>query len=304
MFDDISISDTCGDDGLVAILSSEINARANMAVNGTRAVPPFNTSFPTPSATAPRTFTHAGFRIVTQKLPILKAGPIEDMTTKLGIAPPEMIFGDNFVAIECPAAKWGIKFDAFGALDRVDKTGEKRLEVAYSREWHQSRENSHDIKEVVKPFDWSYSTDYTGDVSDDAPTFKPTEEQIPLELLKRPDPILFFDDVMLYEDELADNGIAMLSCKVRVMPARMLLLCRFFMRLDNVVLRLRDTRIYVDFDRKKVIREYLGREEEYEKVRVALSSRRDDVAAVLREPNQLVDRLPVVDKTLESVDLG
>ena len=232
------------------------------------------------------------------------------MTAKLRIAPPEMIFGDNFVSIEHPATRWGIRFDAFGGLDRVDKTGEKRLEVAYSKEWHSSREGaSGEIKEVVKPFDWSYSTDYRGNEHEgngeggQPPRFQTTNEQIPLELLKRPDPILFFDDVMLYEDELADNGIAMLSVKVRVMPARMLLLCRFFMRLDNVLVRLRDTRVYVDFERSEVIREYVAREEDYEKVRVSLASRRDDVAAVLREPNQLVELLPVVEKSLEKVVL-
>lgn len=72
---------------------------------------------------------------------------------------------------------------------------------------------------------------------------------------------------MLYEDELADNGIAMLSCKIRVMPSRLLLLTRFFMRLDNVLVRLRDTRVYVDFDTGEVIREHLSKEAEYEKVR-------------------------------------
>lgn len=226
------------------------------------------------------------------------------MTSKLGIAPPEMIFGDNVVAIQHPSSGWGLQFDAFGALDRVDKTGEKRLKVAYSKAWHQSREDSHDIKEVVKPFDWSYTTDFKGTLAPGSADFSPTSKPIPLELLKRPDPILFFDDVMLYEDELADNGIAMLSCKIRVMPARLLLLCRFFMRLDNVLLRLRDTRVYVDFEGKEVIREYVAKEEEYEKVREILASRRDDVAAQLRDPNQLVDLLPVVDKSLESVTLG
>jgi type 2A phosphatase activator TIP41 len=71
---------------------------------------------------------------------------------------------------------------------------------------------------------------------------------------------------MLYEDELADNGITMLSCKIRVMPSRLLLLARFFMRLDNVLLRLRDTRVYVDFETEEVIREYVAKEEAYEKV--------------------------------------
>ena len=273
-----------------------------MATNGLAVVGSFNTAHP--SAASPRTYNVEGFRIITQKLPILKAGPIEEMTAKLGIAPPEMIFGDNCVAIEHPASGWAIQFDAFGALDKVDKTGEQRLKVAYSKAWHQSREDSHDIKEVVKPFDWSYSTDFKGTLAPGSKDFTPTSKPIPLELLKRPDPILFFDDVMLYEDELADNGIAMLSCKIRVMPARLLLLCRFFMRLDNVLLRLRDTRIYVDFDNKEVIREYVAKEEDYEKVREILASRRIDVAAQLRDPNQLVDLLPVVDRSLESVTLG
>jgi type 2A phosphatase activator TIP41 len=90
---------------------------------------------------------------------------------------------------------------------------------------------------------------------------------IPIELLKRPDPIVFFDDVVLYEDELADNGITMLSCKIRVMPGRLLLLSRLFMRLDNVLIRLRDTRVYVDFETREVIREYLSKECDYGKVR-------------------------------------
>ena len=125
---------------------------------------------------------------------------------------------------------------------------------------------------MVKPFDWSYTTDYKGTLRTDSPPFEPSEKPIPLDLLKRPDPILFFDEVMLYEDELADNGIAMLSCKVRVMPARMLLLSRFFMRLDNVILRIRDTRIYIDFGTGEVIREYVAREDEFENVRKACHS--------------------------------
>ena len=39
------------------------------------------------------------------------------------------------------------------------------------------------------------------------------------------------------------------------------------MRLDNVIVRLRDTRVYVDFHTGKVIRDYSEREDEFEKVR-------------------------------------
>jgi type 2A phosphatase activator TIP41 len=127
------------------------------------------------------------------------------------------------------------------------------------------REKTHEgIKEVVKPFDWSYTTDYRGTVTGKG--FASDNEPIPIALLKRPDPILFFEEVVLYESELDDNGISIFSVKVRVMPERMLLLCRLFMRLDNVIIRIRDTRIYVDFKAGKVIREYSATQEKFDTV--------------------------------------
>lgn len=142
------------------------------------------------------------------------------------------------------------------------------IPLEYRGMLRKNREKKHEgITEVVKPFDWSYSTDYKGTMRSPSRPFETTTTPIPLELLKRPDPILFFDEVILYEDEMADNGITMYSCKIRVMPARLLLLCRFFMRLDNVLLRIRDTRVYVDFGTGEVIREYIAKEEKYEVVR-------------------------------------
>src|ERR1700721_3680011 len=110
------------------------------------------------------------------------------------------------------------------------------------------REKTHEgIKDVVKPFDWSYTTDYKGTQTKGKSFTSDESTPIPIALLKRPDPILFFEEVVLYESELDDNGISIFSVKVRVMPERMLLLCRLFMRLDNVIVRVRDTRVYVDF---------------------------------------------------------
>ena len=97
-----------------------------------------NSQYPGVSNTE-NSITRNGFRISTVKLPILKAEPIDQMVAKLGIAVPEMIFGDNSVSIAYPSKGWSIKFNAFDALDRVDKTGEKMLQVAYSREWQSTR---------------------------------------------------------------------------------------------------------------------------------------------------------------------
>ncbi|KAK2750692.1 hypothetical protein FQN57_002765 [Myotisia sp. PD_48] len=244
------------------------------------------------------------FKITTRKLPILKAGPIDDMTSKLGIAVPEMIFGDNLVSIEHIPSGWNLSFNAFDALDLVDKTGAKMLQVSYSNEWQKSREKAHrGIQEVVKPFDWSYSTDYKGSLLPSQKQFESSNITLPIDRLKQPDPILFFDDVMLYEDELADNGISMLSCKIRVMPSCMLLLSRFFMRLDNVIFRLRDTRVYVDFDTGEVIREYTSKEGEYNTIRKLVGGSPNDVPAVMRDPNYLSNILPVVEGSSERVVL-
>ncbi|KAI9815530.1 MAG: hypothetical protein M1827_002664 [Pycnora praestabilis] len=269
-----------------------------MATNGNP-----NPQFPSP-ADAGNFLEQKGFTITTRKLPILKSGPIEDMTSRLGITPPEMIFGDNSVSVEHKASGWRISFNAFDALDRVDKTGETMLKVAYSKEWQKNREQVHEgIKEVVKPFDWSYTTDYKGTLRSNDREIVPSTKPIPLELLRRPDPILFFDEVILYEDELADNGITMYSCKIRVMPARLLLLCRFFMRLDDVIFRIRDTRLYVEFGSGEVIREYVAKEEQFETVKKKLAITREDVPALMRDPNRLSELLPVVDKSLERITL-
>lgn len=194
------------------------------------------------------------------------------MSSRLGIPIPEMIFGDNLVAIRHAASGWSIEFTAEAALDGVDKTGANMLQVAYAGEWSSSREKSsaHDIQQVVKPYDWSYSTTYKGTETpgqDEKNKLAVEKKQIPLELLKRRDPILFFDEVVLFESELDDNGVSIYSVKVRVMEQRMLLLARLYMRLDNVVVRVRDTRVYVEFGTGEVIREYTVKEDSFANVK-------------------------------------
>ncbi|CAG8679130.1 16824_t:CDS:1, partial [Acaulospora colombiana] len=44
--------------------------------------------------------------------------------------------------------------------------------------------------------------------------FQNTTERINIEKLKIPEPILFYDEIVLFEDELADNGTALLNAKV------------------------------------------------------------------------------------------
>lgn len=107
-----------------------------MAFNG-----PIEEPFPVPGKVDKFTVSHKqkGFKISTRKLPISKSDEIDEMNEKLGIPVPEMIFGDNMVAIEHIASGWRLEFNAFDALDRVDKTDKNMLKVAYSKEWSSSR---------------------------------------------------------------------------------------------------------------------------------------------------------------------
>lgn len=76
-----------------------------------------------------------------------------------------------------------------------------------------SSQNHTDVKDVVKPYDWTYTTDYRGTSNQEFEIYS-GESLIDLERLKRQDPILFYDDNILYEDELADNGTAMLTIRL------------------------------------------------------------------------------------------
>ena len=107
-----------------------------MSFNG-----PISEPYPSPEEGEMSTVSHTqhGFKISARKLPISKSQPIEDMAHKLGIPVPEMIFGDNMVSIEHVSTGWRLEFNAFDALDKVDKTGKNMLKVAYSKEWSSSR---------------------------------------------------------------------------------------------------------------------------------------------------------------------
>lgn len=248
----------------------------------------------------------------TRKQPILKAGPIEQLHQDIGIPIPEMIFGDNFVSLTHNPSHFTLFFNARDAMDRVSKTEEGMLQVAVADEWKETRKNQADeVKEVVKPFDWSYSTDYKGTSSYGHPhqgkgqvedaaviAWKESDQQtdpIRTDLLSRQDPIQFFDTVDLYEDELADNGIALLNIKVRMMPERLLILSRYFLRLDGVIVRIRDTRVYVEHSTKKIIRQYTSKEEKYEVVAEKLKGMRENVPEAFRDVNKLAPILPIIE---------
>ena len=108
-------------------------------------------------------------------------------------------------------------------------------------------------------YDWTFTTKFKGSLSPTDVQIEKTEDKIPIELLTRPDPILFYDDVVLFEDELADNGSAIVHVKLRVMPSCFFSLQRFFLRVDDVCFRIIEIRLFHQFGQNFLLREYQER---------------------------------------------
>ncbi|KAG5513557.1 hypothetical protein PMAC_000989 [Pneumocystis sp. 'macacae'] len=265
--------------------------------------------------------------VITTKGSILTSEEIQQFSSQLMIPIPEMTFGKNQVIME-HCSGWRMAFTAYDALEKVDKTGKRVVQVSYADEWVKKREKSCEGIGRSKCYDWTFTTTYQGTVTHKdnrdsvnkmvvqaevikdngkdnilMPEFKPSDELIPIDKLKLQDPILFFEEVVLYEDELSDNGLSILSVKVRIMPERLLLLQRFFMRLDNVIFRIHDTRVYIEFVTGKILREYVEKEAAYHDVLKKVPSHQNDLSAFLTDPIWVASVLPVCLKTMEALEL-
>ena len=241
-------------------------------------------------------WSNAQWTITTNKGTILDATGMDSAENRLKIPVPEMIFGSSEITI-AHSSGWTLSFKALDALDLVDKTGEKsNLQVAYSEEWRKSRQNNshgHDVSKIHRPFDWTYSTTYQG--TENKPRLKTDNNAtLPIDRLKAIKPILLYDEVLLYEDELGDNGLVNYTGKIRVMESELLILVRMYLRVDGVVFRTRDTRVFVDFEKDEVIRNYQEKEALFEKVKKKAAMTSIDFTQLLRDPNWIDTVLPVV----------
>ncbi len=85
--------------------------------------------------------------------------------------------------------------------------------------------------------------------------------------LGRDNPILHFAEVYLYEDDLGDQGYCACTLRFRVMADCFYVLHRYYLRVDEVTVRIYDTRLFHSFDQAFVIREFQHKESSYEELR-------------------------------------
>uniref|UniRef100_A0A8R1ICD5 TIP41-like protein n=1 Tax=Caenorhabditis japonica TaxID=281687 RepID=A0A8R1ICD5_CAEJA len=147
---------------------------------------------------------------------------------------PEMVFPRNTLTIHFIGTSSLIEFNCLDALKMVSESLPD-VKVGASSVWQSARKDRiQQITEQHKPFDWTYTTHYKG--SEHGCKVETSTERIDMERLKRRDAIAFSSSVTLFEDELADHGIAQLSARIRVMDGGyFFVLLRFYMRVDNVL---------------------------------------------------------------------
>lgn len=161
------------------------------------------------------------------------------LSAELGFPVPTMTFAANCMQME--NGNFTIRFSCLDAFRALPKDTD--LKVAASRHWNDSRIQVH------QAYDWTYSTYAEGELVHPATagkTYNWTENSAALidhALLRQRAPILHYDELVLYEDELADNGQSIYSIRLRVMPWGWFALARHFLRVDRVCMRTREVRL-------------------------------------------------------------
>ncbi|PPR02654.1 hypothetical protein CVT24_002137 [Panaeolus cyanescens] len=263
-----------------------------------------------------RTIKINGWHITASTNPISNAAQCDQFQAALGIPLPEMTFGNNYLTLHHQPSNWKYSFSAYNALKAVKagqlEEGDGSVKVGYAEKTTPASNLPMPKTVAAKPYDWTFTTVYPGHQSPDAPgsaddddgsedpesteskapsdpksyvekEWKPADldnpsNGIPLAELSRPDPILFYAEIPLFEDELHDNGASSLLVRIRVMPTCFFILSRFTLRVDNVLFRTYDTRIYHSFaspDPKILVRERSAWEAPYSVVKQFLPKRND-----------------------------
>ncbi|CAI9781852.1 unnamed protein product [Fraxinus pennsylvanica] len=155
-----------------------------------------------------------GWEIESRKLPILNSSLLQQWEQKLQTSHfPEMIFGESSLVLKHVNSGIKIHFNAFDALLGWKQESLPPVEVPAAAQW---KFRSKPDRQVILDYDYTFTTPYCGSESIetiDKPgrgaCWEVCKEKIDMVALASKEPILFYDEVILYEDELADNGVSL-----------------------------------------------------------------------------------------------
>ena len=253
--------------------------------------------------------TVSGWDIRTRRTPILGKEALAGLEARLGTPHlPEMVYG-SVLELTHAASDTRVHFNAEDALREWLEEDLPPLKVAAAAKWAEAHKlrfggglppskaagpgsrapvpaAAWDTNEDASAYDWTFTTPYRGSVgtvsgsnpegtgAKNIKRWAETSRRVDRGALMERDPILFFDELTLYESELDDNGESSVTLKIRVMPKCWFVLMRFWMRCDGVRVRLRETRFFCPFAnastetaKPTVVRESARRDESFEELR-------------------------------------
>lgn len=210
---------------------------------------------------------------------------------------PDMTFARNKLQV-LHNKGYGLEFSCLDALKTVNATDQADcLKVSAAGPWQEARSECAFAKKIVKNYDWTYKPIYDGKLISSSDgnemIIEETKQEIDMERLKAKDEIKYFESLDLFEDELADHGIAQFNVKIRVMSDSFFILLRYFLRVDKILTRIIDTRIFHEFGSSYMLRERSERE-------ASLASDPYDVD-VIRDPVKLANVLPLIKKVTQKL---
>lgn len=202
---------------------------------------------------------------------------------------PEMVHGGALVRVCHSPSRVLLEFTPQAALLCWNKTCHSlpAPKVAGHRGWQQDRQ--HTLVDIPsREYDWTFFSQYSGSIfPPDTPLEPSSVGSIPYDRLRLQEPILLFDHQVLMEDELADNGTCIQTCRIRVMPSGFFILHRILMRLDDVIARVCDTRVYHQFGTDYILHEVVFRSNTYDEIRAA--------GRMPKDPSMVADENVVVE---------
>lgn len=90
----------------------------------------------------------------------------------------------------------------------------------------------------------------------------------------------------------------------RVMPSCFFVLCRFFLRVDHVLFRIFDVRLYHEFGSQVIIRETKGKQATYDAVKSRLPREQAEDLTPLTDPNWVATNLGMLEQTSSELPAG
>lgn len=209
-----------------------------------------------------------------------------------------------------------------------------RIEVKDSTLWKKKDMSKvKDFKQIEVISDWTYSTPYKGTVLRLSSASKrvfletslqfpclvasagvqlpkqpisvqPSTTELPLHRLGRENPIIHWGEVYLYEDDLGDQGYCCCQLRFRVMGDCFYVLHRYYLRVDQVLVRIFDTRIFHSFDENVILREFQHKESSFDELRQKGFNLSSDWSLSKTQADEVFPQLGLKTKVLDQIVLS